>query len=324
MRGCHAVFADLPAIPAALRRCRRCIIECTNFSVGPSGTARTEISAPMSLPPSQIPAETAAPPLVSVVVPAYRAEDYIGSTVRSVLAQSHANLEIIVVDDRSPDRTADIVEAIGREDPRARCIRLETNFGGPAGPRNIGVREAKGEWIAFLDADDIWHPDKLAVQLRALAASGRQFCSSKMMDFGDEKDLVFTAPDGCGTKDITFLNILVKSRIPASSVVVCADLVRRHPFNEAHDYKAREDMDCWLRCHEEAGPSIKILHPLIGYRVSPNQISRSKMLMLKRHYHILSNYRTRSGRRLGMLPGAFFTFTHIVLSAYYRLVLREL
>jgi teichuronic acid biosynthesis glycosyltransferase TuaG len=276
--------------------------------------------------PSSLPVQpgASAAPLVSVVIPSFRAQDYIAATVRSVLAQSHANLEVIVVDDRSPDGTADIVEEIGREDPRTRCIRLEKNFGGPAGPRNIGVREARGEWIAFLDADDIWHPDKLAVQLKALAASGKRFCSSKMMDFEDEKDLVFTPAEGCPTREISFLNILVKSRIPASSVLVAADLVRRHPFNEEHDYKAREDMDCWLRCHEEAGPSIKILHPLIGYRVSPNQISRSKMLMLKRHYHILSNYRTRSGRRLGAVPGAFFTFTHILLSAWYRLVLREL
>lgn len=263
-------------------------------------------------------------PDVSVVIPAYRAAEYIESTVRSVLAQSHGSLEVLVVDDQSPDATAEIVDAIGREDPRARCIRLEKNYGGPAGPRNVGVRAAKGRWIAFLDADDIWHPRKLETQLEALARTGRRFCSSKMMDFVDEKDLTFTPPDGYATRDITFLNILIKSRIPASSVLVDAELVRRHPFNEEHDYKAREDMDCWLRCHEEAGPSIKILHPLIGYRVSPNQISRSKVLMLKRQYHILRNYRLRSGRKLGPVAGLFFTGTHIVLSAYYRLVLKEL
>ena len=162
------------------------------------------------------------------------------------------------------------------------------------------------------------------MQLAVLAESGKQFCSSKMMDFEDEKELVFTPPAAFRTREISFLNILVKSRIPASSVVVQAELVRRHPFNEAHDYKAREDMDCWLRCHEDAGPSIKILHPLIGYRVSPTQISRSKVLMLKRHYHILSNYRLRSGRRMGMIAGLLFTGTHIVLSAYYRMVLKEL
>src|SRR5690606_13810846 len=118
--------------------------------------------------------------------------------------------------------------AIGREDARVRCIRLQRNYGGPAGPRNVGVGEARGRWIAFLDADDIWHPEKLSVQLQALASTGRQFCSSKMMDFEDEKDLLFTPPDGYRHKPISFLNILVKSRIPASSVVVSADLVRRH------------------------------------------------------------------------------------------------
>src|SRR5690606_17206052 len=137
--------------------------------------------------------------------------------------------EVILVDDASPDRTADLVEMIGREDDRVRVIRLEKNYGAPAGPRNVGVRAANGQWIAFLDADDVWHPEKLAVQLNALDRSGKRFCSSKMMDFADEKDLVFTSPSGAATREITFLNILIKSRIPASSVLVDADLVRRHP-----------------------------------------------------------------------------------------------
>lgn len=262
-------------------------------------------------------------PLISVVVPAYNAEGYIRPTLRSVLAQSHANVEAIVVDDGSRDATTAVVEEMAREDPRIRLVRLASNYGAPAGPRNVGVREARGEWIAFLDSDDIWHPDKLKLQLDALSASGARFCSSQMMDFEDERALVFTSVANPETRDISFLSLLIKPRVPTSSIVVAKDLVRRYPFNEDMRYKAREDFDCWLHCHEEIRRSVKIQHPLVGYRVSPQQISGNKWKMVGRHFHVLKEYRFRSGRKLG-LGAVLFTFTHFALSYYYRLVLKEL
>ncbi len=263
-------------------------------------------------------------PLVSVVIPAYNAQDFIAATVRSVLAQTHAALEVIVVDDRSKDRTADVVDDLAAQDPRVRLVRLEKNFGAPAGPRNIGVAQAAGEWVAFLDADDIWHPDKLRLQLEALGRTGARFCCTKMQDFADEKELAFPPVANPPTRAMTFRSILTKPRVPTSSVVADTQLLRRHPFNEDMSYKAREDFDCWLRCHEEIGSSVKIEVPLIGYRVSANQISGSKLKMMKRHFHVLRHYRFRSGRKLGTIGAGFFTFTHMALSAYYRLVLREL
>lgn len=262
-------------------------------------------------------------PLVSVVVPAYNAAAFIGATLRSVLAQSYANFEVLVVDDRSPDDTAAVVEEVARADPRVRLIRLEKNFGGPAGPRNVGVGQARGRWVAFLDADDIWHPDKLKVQLDVVSRTGHRFCSSKMLDFHDERELAFTPVAAPRTSEVSFLAQLVKFRTPTSSVLVDADVIRRHPFNPSPRYKAREDLDCWLHCLEEIGTSVKIEHPLIGYRVSPQQISGNKMTMVKRHHHVLKEYRFRSGRKLG-LGAALFTFTHFAIASYTRLVLKEL
>lgn len=261
--------------------------------------------------------------LISVVVPAYNAEAYIGATLRSVLAQSYGDFEVIVIDDCSTDATPGVVADIASADSRVRLIRLERNFGAPAGPRNVGVNAAKGDFIAFLDADDIWHPDKLRLQVEVLERTGSKFCSSKMVDFREEGDLVFTAAGDCRVTKIGFLGLLMKPRTPTSSVVVAADLVRRHPFNESPLYKAREDFDCWLRCHEEIGHSAKIQHPLIGYRVSSGQISGGKMLMIKRHLHVLKEYRLASGKSLG--AGAYvFTATHFLLSVYYRLIRKEL
>jgi glycosyltransferase involved in cell wall biosynthesis len=99
---------------------------------------------------------------VSVVIPARDAEPFIAETVRSVLGQSHPPLECLVVDDGSSDRTAEVVEGIG--DPRARVIRRQGE-GSVALARNEGMATARGELIAFLDADDVWHPSKLERQV---------------------------------------------------------------------------------------------------------------------------------------------------------------
>jgi teichuronic acid biosynthesis glycosyltransferase TuaG len=99
--------------------------------------------------------------------------------------------------------------------------------------------------------------------------------------------------------------------------------MRENLFNEDPLYKAREDYDCWLRCHQALGKSIKINHPLIGYRQSPGQISAGKFKMMRRHYHVLARYKLASGRHLGM-SAALFTCSHFASALYYRRVLGKL
>ncbi|RYG26125.1 MAG: glycosyltransferase family 2 protein, partial [Burkholderiales bacterium] len=103
-------------------------------------------------------------PLVSVVVPCFNASAYIAATLRSVIAQQGVELEIIVVDDGSSDDSATVV---GREFPQVRLIR-QLNAG-VAKARNTGIQAARGDWIAFVDADDLWLPGKLAAQFAAMA-----------------------------------------------------------------------------------------------------------------------------------------------------------
>ncbi|PHM17961.1 MAG: hypothetical protein CJD30_04165 [Sulfuricurvum sp. PD_MW2] len=104
-------------------------------------------------------------PLISIVIPLYNGERFIAQTLESVLAQTYRNIEVIVVDDASTDRGCEIVRDYSTKDSRLRLLLSETNFGGPARPRNIGIEVAQGEFIAFVDADDIWKPHKLQTQL---------------------------------------------------------------------------------------------------------------------------------------------------------------
>lgn len=115
----------------------------------------------------------AGPGWVSLVMPAHNVERYVGGAVRSALSQDHWRVEVIVVDDRSSDRTAQIVERIARRDPRVRLVRA--HFGDPNRSRNLGVRSARGEYLGFLDGDDILRPGALRDLVRSLESSGSDF-----------------------------------------------------------------------------------------------------------------------------------------------------
>lgn len=106
-------------------------------------------------------------PLISVIVPTYNLQDYIGETIESILAQHYKNIEVIVVDDRSTDDTVAIINSYAEKDAR---IKFFTNHRrkGAAGARNCGIENASGEWIAFLDGDDLWEKSNLSEKMAVL------------------------------------------------------------------------------------------------------------------------------------------------------------
>jgi glycosyltransferase involved in cell wall biosynthesis len=105
-------------------------------------------------------------PLITCIVPTYNAVGYLGESLESILAQDYRPLEVIVVDDGSTDHTAELAESYG---PPVRVVVQETNLG-PSATRNRGLREARGEYLTFLDADDLYRPGKLTRQLQVLEA----------------------------------------------------------------------------------------------------------------------------------------------------------
>ena len=123
-------------------------------------------------------------PLVSVVMPAWNADATIVEALRSVAAQTYRNLEIIIVDDGSADATPALAAEFCASDPRGRIVSRSN--GGPAAARNLGIAEARGEWIALIDADDVWHPTKIEKQVAvALAADeppGFVYCWYRKID----------------------------------------------------------------------------------------------------------------------------------------------
>jgi teichuronic acid biosynthesis glycosyltransferase TuaG len=261
---------------------------------------------------------------ISVVIPCFNAAAFVAATIRSVLTQSWEDGEVWVVDDKSTDNTVQVVEAIAATDARVNLIKLSHNHGSPGAPRNAGVMAARGRWVAFLDADDLWHPRKLELQMQALDAHGALMCSTQMKDFRDDREAVFeTPPNPLRIQRVTLTQQLLKYRTPTSSIVVRRDFMLQHPFNADPSYRAREDTDCFIRVHEDMPFSIKIAHPLVLYRQQASQISGNKWKMVGRHLTMLRKYRFRSGRGLGVMA-YFYTATHFMASIYLRLIRRML
>lgn len=252
-------------------------------------------------------------PRVSIVTPAYNAEALINRTIQSVVDQTFSDWELIIVDDCSSDNTRDVVEAWSAKESRIRLIALEKNFGGPAGPRNVGVDQAKGEYIAFLDADDIWHPRKLELQVAVLDRGASDFVCSKMEDFTSEDSIQFADIDKYDLESVSFRQQSIRARIPTSSVMARRALLSAHPFEELISYKAVEDYHCWLRILQSTPRCLKISVPLLYYRKVEGQISGSKLYMMRKVYMVHREFPGRS-----FLEATLLTISHVFGGLYFR------
>lgn len=258
-------------------------------------------------------------PKVSIVVPNYNGEAWLRETIESVRAQTFPDWEMIVVDDGSTDASAAVVCEHGARDPRVRLLALDRNYGRPSIPRNFGVEAARGDYIAFLDADDLWHPQKLEIQLGTLARTGTRFISSRLRDFQNRRDIepMLSQPlaPPARLQRIDHASLLRKNVIPTSSVLAESGFFRRHRFLEDPRYKAIEDYHCWLCIHQhEITHSYKLPMDLVYYRRTQSSISRSKLAMFHKNRLLFSEYRV-GGESLGWRKYLYLS-TYVGLSLF--------
>jgi glycosyltransferase involved in cell wall biosynthesis len=181
---------------------------------------------------------------VSVIIPTWNRASTIGTAVASALNQTHSALEVLVCDDGSPDDSEGVVRAM--TDPRVRWVP-GAHGGQPAFPRNRGIAAAKGEWLAFLDDDDEWLPEKLARQLAAMRSSGRRASSTNAWRFvpglGRQGALHERGDAVLGLEQL-----LADNRVIVSSAVIHRSLMADiEGFAEIKRLKSIEDYTLWLR-----------------------------------------------------------------------------
>lgn len=194
-------------------------------------------------------------PQVSIIMPVYNVERFVERSVRSALAQSFRDFELLIVDDGGNDKSMEICRSI--EDKRIRIISQENR--GLAGARNTGVRNAKGRFIALLDSDDLWHVDKLQLHVAHLAADPTVGISYSASAFIDESDKPLGISMTPKLKNIDTVQIFCRNPIGNGS----APVLRREVFEDIafpmqrngkteacyfdETFRYGEDIECWMR-----------------------------------------------------------------------------
>lgn len=229
--------------------------------------------------------------LVSIILPTYNASEFIRSTICSILRQTYKNFELIIVDDCSCDDTFDLVKKIAEEDVRVSIDRLSKNSGGPATPRNKAMAKANGDFIAFVDSDDIWHPEHLERAVNVLQ-NGVWFVSSRKLEFCEDEHCLFANIDwdqdhAAIGNEVSYDDLLVVNSIPNSSVVCIRSCLENREFSVEPMHVAVEDFLMWASLHRVHGASLQFSIPSLGYRVVPGSISRNKIKMVIRRYNAL-------------------------------------
>ena len=174
-----------------------------------------------------------AAPLVSVIMPAYNAEKYIEEAVSSVLSQTYKNWELLILDDCSSDCTAEIAEYFASLDTRIRLLRNPQNMG-VAKTRNRGFDIAKGEWIALLDSDDVWHSDKLEKQMAVAGRAGADiiYCSYALVNESGAHLSDYIVPE-----TTSYDAMLRESVLSCSTVLLRQLILREHHFSAEHYHR---------------------------------------------------------------------------------------
>ncbi len=236
--------------------------------------------------------------IVSVIMPCYNAGLYIEQAIKSVLFQTFQNWELLVIDDCSTDNSVEIIKKYEQQDRRIKYFNTEVTSGSPALPRNIGLDNAKGKYIAFLDSDDVWLPEKLQEQLLFIEKKGYLFVYSnyeKISDVGARKKRYIQVRDCVSYKDI-----LRSCDIPCLTTLIDKRLFKDIRFREV----VKEDYVAWLeilKLKNVKAYNTGNIHAL--YREIPFSRSGGILNRIKNQWYVLRNV-----ERINFILASYYLF----------------
>jgi len=235
--------------------------------------------------------------LVSIITPTYNCAKFIARTIDSVQAQTYQNWEMIIVDDLSQDNTKEIVAQYMQNDPRIQYHVLPTNSGA-AVARTTAMKLAKGAYMAFLDSDDIWYPEKLEKQLAWMEEQGVAFSCTAYEQIDEEDKLL-----GKTIKTIKKTNynrLLLDCPVGNSSVMYHVEKMGKF---EVPNIRKRNDDALWLQMLKKEEFIWGMPEVLMQYRIRQNSISSNKLKVIKYHWILY-----REIEHLSVLRSAFHIF----------------
>ncbi|MEG5042072.1 MULTISPECIES: glycosyltransferase family A protein [unclassified Microcoleus] len=235
-------------------------------------------------------------PLVSVIIPAYNAEQFIEETLKSVLAQTYPAIEVLVVDDGSQDRTAQIVEKISKKDSRVQLLKQQN--AGVAAARNLAIQKSRGEYIAPIDADDIWYPENIEKQVQCMMEGEPSLgvVYSWSLDI-DEKGFLTGGIRAFTIEGEVYETLICHNFLGNAS----ASMIRRSALDKVGFYDTSyieksaqgcEDWDLYLRLAEYYQFGV-VPEFLIGYRKVYSSMSSNYVVMAKSHALMLQDVKQR-------------------------------
>jgi len=216
--------------------------------------------------------------LVSVVMPAYNCAKYVTEAIDSVIKQTYTNWELIVVDDCSTDNTFEVIAVLQSDNDKIRVYKNDVNSGVSA-TRNRGISESEGEWIAFLDSDDMWDEKKLDTQIRYAQVNKAGFIFTGVAyidEDGNKYKWVFEIPEKVAYKDLLKQNV-----ISCSSVLLRKTCLQNAKMESD---RIHEDFCMWLKILKVEEFAFGVNEPLLIYRISRKSKSGNKVKSLKMAY----------------------------------------
>lgn len=244
--------------------------------------------------------------LVSIIMPMHNSAQFVGGAIASVLAQTYANWELLVVDDLSTDDSVRIVEDFAKRDSRIHLLFNTRHLGMPSAPRSMGVEHANGQYIAFLDSDDCWLPQKLEEQIPLFADPTVAIVYSnyeKISEDGSRTRREVIAP-----AQIDYTHMLYGNIIGNLTGVYDRQKVGTAAIPDVH----HEDYAMWLSILKKGfvGKNTNTINAL--YRIMESSVSSNKLRILSWQWHIY-----RRTERLSLLKSAYY-YMHYAINAYRK------
>lgn len=246
--------------------------------------------------------------MVSVIIPCYNMERFIADTIESVMNQTYPGWELLIVDDASTDQTADIIQPYCQQDQRIK-LSVKTQHSGIADARNQAIQMAQGSVLAFLDADDTWHPDKLQRQLQFMQEhkAGLSYTSYELMDEeGNPLGKTIQAPH-----DLNYRDYLRNTIIGCSTVMVDTSRVGTVTVPR---FRTSEDAATWLSILKKGSLAYALKEPLTSYRIRRKSASSNK---LKAAAYLWKVYRQQE--QLPLLKAVYFFLCYVFNAIKKRL-----
>ena len=275
-------------------------------------------------------------PLVSVIIPSYNGVPFLKDAIKSVLEQTYKNFELIIVDDSSEDNTYGYILNLIKKDKRIKYFKTPKNTGTPAAARNFGVKRSKGNFLSFLDADDLWHKDKLEKQINSLKKNTVISCTAANY----KKENTTTKANFL----ITFLRIFLQkffiSKIIQKGyywlyvynpIIVSSVLIKKEIFNTykfVEDINQREDLALWLKLMTKYNNNIVFIDKVL---VTITRRDKSVSANRTREFNIIirsiSNdfiHRNDYKKFSYFLFGIFLRLSKIILAIYYSILRKNI